>query len=71
MKSLQALAEIWALGGLPAAALDDIALSGGDPVFPSSFAVGTAARQPLARPPSPPARSATPAACPASASAST
>ena len=44
MNSFQALAEIWALGGLPAAALDDIALSGGDPVFPSSFAVGTAAQ---------------------------
>ncbi|MFX9093400.1 CoA transferase, partial [Acinetobacter baumannii] len=48
MNSQQALAGIWSLGGLPVAALDEIVLSGRDPVFPSSFAVGTAAQTTMA-----------------------
>ncbi len=38
------LSSIWALGGLPAQALDCADLSGADPVLPSSFAVGTSAQ---------------------------
>ncbi|HVR53729.1 MAG TPA: CoA transferase [Pseudorhodoferax sp.] len=44
----QALAAIWALADLPAAALDSLALTGADPVVPSSFAVGTAAQASIA-----------------------
>jgi len=39
---------LWSLAGLPAEALPNIALSGSDPVFPSSFAVGTAAQTTIA-----------------------
>lgn len=42
------LSRIWALGGLPTQALDCVALSGADPVLPSSFAVGTAAQTSIA-----------------------
>nr|WP_295768430.1 CoA transferase [Rhodoferax sp.] len=42
------LANVWALGGLPAGALDHVHLQGTDPVFPSSFAVGTAAQTSIA-----------------------
>lgn len=48
MESRDALAAIWSLAGLPAAALDGVALSGSDPVFPSSFAIGTAAQATIA-----------------------
>ncbi|MBR0683584.1 CoA transferase [Roseomonas eburnea] len=37
------LAALWRLAGLDAAALPEVALSGTDPVLPSTFAVGTAA----------------------------
>jgi crotonobetainyl-CoA:carnitine CoA-transferase CaiB-like acyl-CoA transferase len=43
-----ALARIWHLAGLPGEALDFAHLTGQDPVFPSSFAVGTAAQATLA-----------------------
>lgn len=42
------LANIWALGGLPAQALSWADLSGTDPVLPSSFAVGAAAQTSIA-----------------------
>ncbi|HBK04721.1 MAG TPA: carnitine dehydratase [Acetobacteraceae bacterium] len=38
------LADLWSSAGLPADALDDVVLTGSDPVLPSSFAVGTAAQ---------------------------
>jgi crotonobetainyl-CoA:carnitine CoA-transferase CaiB-like acyl-CoA transferase len=38
------LAALWTDAGLPADALDDVALTGADPVLPSSFAVGAAAQ---------------------------
>ena len=44
----EALAALWSSAGLPAAALRDAALSGAEPVLPSSFAVGTASQVPLA-----------------------
>lgn len=48
MNSLDALTALWSLGGLPPQALAGIALTGSDPVFPSSFAVGTAAQTSIA-----------------------
>ncbi len=42
------LAALWRDAGLPDAALDDIALTGAEPVLPSSFAVGTAAQATIA-----------------------
>ena len=42
------LSALWTEAGLPADALDDVLLSGGDPVLPSSFAVGTAAQVTIA-----------------------
>ncbi len=42
------LAGLWALGGLPDEALERVTLTGADPVFPSSFAVGCAAQVPIA-----------------------
>jgi crotonobetainyl-CoA:carnitine CoA-transferase CaiB-like acyl-CoA transferase len=42
------LANLWSLAGLPAEALGAAALTGTDPVFPSSFAVGTAAQATIA-----------------------
>src|SRR5262245_9547088 len=38
-----ALAELWALAGADAAALDRVALTGADPVLPTDFKIGTAA----------------------------
>ncbi|MEJ5991929.1 CoA transferase [Ramlibacter sp. PS3R-8] len=43
-----ALADVWRLGGLPEEALALADLTGGDPVFPSSFAVATAAQATIA-----------------------
>ena len=40
----QALADLWRIAGQPKAALDHVALSGAEPVLPSSFAAGTAAQ---------------------------
>lgn len=42
------LAALWALAELPRDALDAVALTGGDPVFPSSFAIGAAAQTTIA-----------------------
>src|ERR1700722_10787985 len=44
MNAHQHLAGLWAEAELPPEALDDVRLSGSDPVLPSSFAVGTAAQ---------------------------
>lgn len=44
MSPFDALASLWSLGALPKASLGQVALSGGDPVFPSSFALGAAAQ---------------------------
>jgi crotonobetainyl-CoA:carnitine CoA-transferase CaiB-like acyl-CoA transferase len=44
----QALADLWRAAGQPAAALDAAALTGAEPVLPSSFAVGTAAQATIA-----------------------
>ena len=43
-----ALEAIWNHGGMPPEALDLVSLSGNDPVFPSSFAVGAAAQSTIA-----------------------
>lgn len=48
MNSHDALSALWLLSRLPAQALDWIDLTGQDPVFPSSFAVGTAAQASIA-----------------------
>lgn len=48
MDSNAILSRIWALGGLPAQALDCVDFAGADPVLPSSFAVGTAAQTSIA-----------------------
>lgn len=42
------LATIWSLAGLPTDALDEVTLTGCDPVYPSSFAVGAAAQTSIA-----------------------
>ena len=44
----QVLAALWRLAGQPLAALDAVALTGAEPVLPSSFAVGTAAQTTVA-----------------------
>ena len=44
----QHLAALWAEASLPADALDQLQLTGADPVLPSSFAVGTAAQVSIA-----------------------
>ncbi len=46
--SATVLADLWQQGGLPAPALGHAGLTGTDPVFPSSFAVGTAAQTSIA-----------------------
>lgn len=46
--SKRALAALWRLAGQPEAALGAIDLTGGEPVLPSSFAVGTAAQTSIA-----------------------
>ena len=48
MNSCDALSALWPLSGLPSQALDWIHLTRQDPVFPSSFAVGTAAQTSIA-----------------------
>ena len=48
MNPANILADLWHVGGLPAQALDHAVLTGRDPVFPSSFAVGTAAQTSIA-----------------------
>lgn len=48
MTAYEALQSIWAAGGLPDDALSHAVLTGGDPVLPSSFAVGTAAQSTIA-----------------------
>ena len=48
MNSAQALAQLWRLAQLPEEALACARLAGNDPVFPSSFAVGTAAQSTIA-----------------------
>ncbi|MYZ44814.1 CoA transferase [Schauerella aestuarii] len=42
-----ALRELWRHAGMPPATLSQMSLTGGDPVLPSSFAVGTAAQASL------------------------
>lgn len=42
------LVGLWERTGLPAAALDQISLTGSDPILPSSFLVGTAAQASIA-----------------------
>ncbi len=44
MNPHQHLSALWTEAHLPADALDDVLLTGSDPVLPSSFAVGTAAQ---------------------------
>jgi crotonobetainyl-CoA:carnitine CoA-transferase CaiB-like acyl-CoA transferase len=44
MNAPQQLAALWTGAGLPPDALDDVRLTGSDPVLPSSFAIGTAAQ---------------------------
>lgn len=49
MKRLaETVSGLWSLAGLPAEALPYLASSGSDPVFPSSFPVGTAAQTTIA-----------------------
>ncbi|RYF41767.1 MAG: CoA transferase [Comamonadaceae bacterium] len=48
MSPRAALAQLWQLAGLPGEALAFAELTGADPVFPSSFAVGTAAQASIA-----------------------
>ena len=48
MNPADTLADLWPYGGLPAQALNHAVLTGSDPVFPSSFAVGTAAQTSIA-----------------------
>ncbi len=45
---IEVVAELWRLAGADPAALDQLSLSGGDPVLPSSFRVGTAAQASIA-----------------------
>jgi hypothetical protein len=44
----QALVDLWLQAGLPSEALSRVALTGQDPVLPSSFAVGAAAQASIA-----------------------
>lgn len=48
MNGARALEGLWRLAGLPEEALRFAELAGGDPVFPSSFAVATAAQSTIA-----------------------
>ncbi|MGC3987532.1 MAG: CoA transferase [Pseudorhodoferax sp.] len=48
MGTTRTVAAIWALAGLPEAALAELQLTGRDPVVPSSFAVGQAAQASMA-----------------------
>ena len=47
-QSNAAVAALWHLAGLPQQALDAVELTGAEPVFPSSFAVGTLAQATIA-----------------------
>ncbi|MEJ8821758.1 CoA transferase [Variovorax humicola] len=47
-KSPDVLRDLWSLAALPAEALHFASLTGSDPVFPSSFAVGAAAQSTIA-----------------------
>ena len=48
MSSARALAGLWNFAGLPVPALAFATLTGNEPVFPSSFCVGTAAQATIA-----------------------
>ena len=48
MSAAAALASLWQEAGLPGPALDHVTLSGAEPIFPSHFAVGTAAQASIA-----------------------
>nr|WP_145545797.1 CoA transferase [Variovorax boronicumulans] len=48
MDTTRTVAAVWALAGLPEAALAELQLTGQDPVVPSSFAVGRAAQAGMA-----------------------
>jgi crotonobetainyl-CoA:carnitine CoA-transferase CaiB-like acyl-CoA transferase len=48
MDTMQAVAALWSQANMPAEALDDLSLTGADPVLPSSFAIGTAAQASIA-----------------------
>src|SRR5581483_11687766 len=48
LRSIDALKEIWRGAGQDPAALEQVDLTGDDPVLPSSFAVGTAAQTSIA-----------------------
>ena len=48
MQITDILGSLWSLAALPAEALDGVTLTGADPVFPSSFAVGAAAQSTIA-----------------------
>lgn len=48
MAAREVLNALWSLGRMPAAALESVALTGADPVLPSSFAVGAAAQSSMA-----------------------
>ena len=48
MRPIEAVAALWAEANMPADALDDLTLTGQDPVLPSSFAIGTAAQASIA-----------------------
>ncbi|HEY8356077.1 MAG TPA: CoA transferase [Ramlibacter sp.] len=48
MNAVDVLRHLWQLAGLPGEALECVALTGRDPVYPSSFAVGTAAQSTIA-----------------------
>ncbi|AUM00190.1 carnitine dehydratase [Rhodocyclaceae bacterium] len=48
MSPYDALTALWSLAELPPPALAEVVLTGRDPVFPSSFAVGTAAQVSIA-----------------------
>ncbi|MGE4243581.1 CoA transferase [Ramlibacter sp.] len=48
MTGARALEGLWRLAGLPGDALRECSLTGADPVFPSSFAVATAAQSTIA-----------------------
>ncbi len=48
MRPTEAVAALWTHAAMPMAALQDLTLTGDDPVLPSSFAVGTAAQASIA-----------------------
>lgn len=48
MTALHALHDLWRDAAMPAEALDHVALTGADPVYPSSFAVAAAAQSTIA-----------------------